>query len=153
ARGDGGWDWRRCPPGLLDASEQAVSWELTRAGGVTVVRVRAVAAPGLTREVPTHLRPHAVVDTGTGTVDAPLRLSGDAWHGSAETASEVVARVDVHVPGVGPAVADPIEPAARARIRTLAAERLRRATEPEDTGTGIDALLAEIAAAGQDSDF
>ncbi|WP_174375451.1 hypothetical protein [Nocardia higoensis] len=152
-RGVGGWDWRRCPPGLVDASEQAVSWELTRAGGLTVVRVRAVAAPGLTGDVPAHLRPHALVDTGAGTVDAALRLSGDTWQGAFEIASEVVARVDVHVPGVGPAVADPIEPATRARIRALAAERLRRAAEPEATGTGDTPLLAEIAAAAEDSDF
>src|SRR5690606_20189139 len=90
ARGVGGWDWRRCPPGLVDASEQAVSWELTRAGGRTVVRVRAVAAPGLTGDVPAHLRPHALVATGSGAVATALALSGDAWAGIAETDSQSV---------------------------------------------------------------
>ncbi|MBF6356610.1 hypothetical protein IU449_19020 [Nocardia higoensis] len=176
-RGSGGWDWRRCPPGLVDASEQAVSWELTRTGGLTAVRVRAVAAPGITPAIPGYLRPHAAIDTGEGTVDTALELFGDTWQGLAEIGAQAVARVEVYVPGVGPATADPVEPATRGRIRALVAERLRRAAEPTtgdsadsrdtavtsgsaDTSGAADSddaedapLLAEIAAAAEDSDF
>lgn len=167
-RGSGGWDWRRCPPGLVDASERAISWELTRTGGITVVRVRAVAAPGLAGEVPGHLRPHALIDTGDGVIDAELALSGDIWAGVAETHSEVAVRVDIHVPGVGPGagpaigpsagpttepssgptvgpgVDRPAEPEIRARIRALAAERLRRAAESDTSATDNPADTSHI---------
>ncbi|MFE1594276.1 hypothetical protein [Nocardia sp. NPDC058705] len=61
ARGSGGWDWRRCPPGVLDASEQAVSWQVTRSAGVSTAQVSVVAAPDCRRTVPEHLRPFARV--------------------------------------------------------------------------------------------
>ncbi|MFD3593821.1 hypothetical protein ACFWU5_13910 [Nocardia sp. NPDC058640] len=60
-RGSGGWDWRRCPPGILDASERAVSWQVTRAAGVSRVQVNVVAAPDCRGAVPEHLRPFARV--------------------------------------------------------------------------------------------
>ncbi|MGW4636101.1 hypothetical protein [Nocardia sp. NPDC004415] len=66
ARGTGGWDWRRCPPGILDASEQAVTWEVSRAAGVSTVRVSVVAAPDCREPIPTHLRPVGYVGAATG---------------------------------------------------------------------------------------
>ncbi|MCX4096359.1 hypothetical protein [Nocardia sp. alder85J] len=80
-RGVGGWDWHRCPPGLLDASERAVSWEVVRAAGATTVRVRAVAAPGFRGPVPEYLRPVATVRFAGATATTPLVLTGDHWHG------------------------------------------------------------------------
>jgi hypothetical protein len=154
ARGSGGWDWRRCPPGLVDASEQAISWEVRRESGTTMIRVTAVAAPQLRAPVPAHLRPHALVRTPAGIADAELTLAGDTWTGrsAAPPGSESRVAVDIHVPGVGlptrpgPGVAD-----LRGRIRAFAARRLRHAAEypddPDDTP-----LLAELAAAA-DPDF
>ncbi|WP_431954029.1 hypothetical protein [Nocardia lijiangensis] len=147
-RGSGGWDWRRCPPGLVDASEHAVSWELTRAEGATLVRVRAVAAPQL-QAPPAHLHPRALLDTAVGVIDTELHLVGDTWHGTASTKAEAVAGVQVYVPGVGPEPLSPADHDERARIRDLVAARLRRATSGDDDAS----LLAEIAAAASDSDF
>ncbi|MFI2556546.1 hypothetical protein [Nocardia farcinica] len=149
-RGSGGWDWRRCPPGLLDASEHAVSWELTRAAGRTLVRVRAVAAPGLSGAVPVHLRPHARVDTGHEAVDIALELVGDTWSGSADTDAETVSSVRVYVPGVGPAIDDESGSVARERIRAFARNRLHRAAPAADDDRP---LRAELAAAAEDTDF
>ncbi|WP_433728965.1 hypothetical protein ACQP0C_40395 [Nocardia sp. CA-129566] len=151
-RGTGGWDWRRCPPGLIDASERAVSWESIRDSGTTTVRVTAVAAPQLGSAAPAHLHPRAFITTPVGTAEAELNLIGDLWTGTATTPSDSVSAVDVYVPGVG-AIPD-LEsggPQMRRRIRELAAARLRRATGSDDA---VDApLLAEIAAAASDSDF
>ncbi|WP_433577294.1 hypothetical protein [Nocardia brasiliensis] len=103
ARGSTGWDWRRCPPGLLDASERAVSWEVRREGGRTTVSVRAVVAPGLPAEVPEHLHPHAAIHTSTGTIETTLALHGDQWTAevTAPDAADTTVRVAVSVPGVG----------------------------------------------------
>nr|WP_280431142.1 hypothetical protein [Nocardia brasiliensis] len=103
ARGSTGWDWRCCPPGLLDASERAISWEVRREGGRTTVAVRAVAAPGLPAEVPEHLHPHAAIHTCTGTVETALALHGDQWTAevAAPDTADPAVRVVVSVPGVG----------------------------------------------------
>ncbi|MEV0340971.1 hypothetical protein AB0H49_18290 [Nocardia sp. NPDC050713] len=146
-RGSSGWDWRRCPPGLVDASERAVSWELTRAEGATLVRVRAVAAPQLIT-APAHLRPRASLDTAAGVVDTELELFGDTWQGAASVSSDEVAAVRVYVPGVGPAELGAAEREERQRIRDFAIARLGRAGAGDE-----DALLAETSAAATDSDF
>lgn len=151
-RGGGGWDWRRCPPGLLDASEGAVSWELFRAEGGTLVRVEVVAAPDMTHEVPAHLRPHALVRTAAGDRDIELELLGDSWIGTSALASENLAGVEVYVPGVGPAAPGPDDPDQRRRVRELAAGRLRLAALP-DGSADLAPLLAETAAAAMDTDF
>ncbi|MDO3649433.1 hypothetical protein [Nocardia mangyaensis] len=156
ARGSGGWDWRRCPPGIVDASEQAVSWQVTRAGGVSTVRVSVVAAPDCTRGVPEHLWPHArvtaprVSDSGGGSecYTAPLQLHGDAWIGTVQipTASETGCAVTIFVPGVGPESTRGDESPMRARIRAYVRRRL--------AGNADDPLLiAEASAAGGDQDF
>ncbi|MFI6777796.1 hypothetical protein [Nocardia sp. NPDC050412] len=151
-RGTGGWDWRRCPPGVVDASERAVSWESTRNSGTTTVRVTAVAAPQLGSAAPAHLHPRAFITTPVGTAEAELNLIGDLWTGAATTPSDSVSTVDVYVPGVGaPGAPELGGPEIRRQIREFAAARLRRATVADDA---VDApLLAEIAAAASDSDF
>ncbi|MFD4352721.1 hypothetical protein ACFWPX_09185 [Nocardia sp. NPDC058518] len=147
ARGSGGWDWRRCPPGILDAGEKAVSWQVARAAGVSTVRVSVVAAPDCPRVVPDHLRPHARVRSAGTEFTTPLHLSGDAWTGAVRIPgqSEISPEITVFVPGVGPA--DPVdESAVRDRIRRFARLRL---TEP----TGEPRLSAETDAAETDEDF
>ncbi|MEU6560427.1 hypothetical protein [Nocardia nova] len=155
ATGTTGWDWRRCPPGLLDASEYAVSWQLDRESGANTVRVRAVAAPDLAAEPPPHLRPVAGIDTGVGTADLVLALTGDTWIGAAEVDSDDIAGVDIRVPGVGPADADAAGqdhgPRRRQLIRDFAANRL---LDRHPAGiVPIPLLRAEIDAAASDSDF
>ncbi|WP_216899868.1 hypothetical protein [Nocardia alni] len=152
ARGTGGWDWRRCPPGIVDASERTLSWEVRRRPGTTVIQVSAVAAPGLHTPVPPHLHPRALIRTPAATAVAELTLTGDLWTGSAAAPDgwESTVAVDIHVPGVGPSdVADPDDARIRPQLREFAAARLRNAGRaPDDT-----MLLAEIAAATTDTDF
>lgn len=158
ATGTAGWDWRRCPPGILDASESAVTWYLARDSGVTTLGVAAVAAPRPDPGVPAHLWPRARVATTTTTVDLTLRSDGDTWTGASATDAEDVVGVAVYVPGVGPAHSglpapadDPHGPAARRRVRDFAANRLRAALRAPES---VDApLLAEIDAATGDQDF
>ncbi|MEV0110774.1 hypothetical protein AB0H42_31195 [Nocardia sp. NPDC050799] len=150
-RGTAGWDWRYCPPGVVDASERAVSWELVRVAGVNSLRIRVVAAPGLRGEPPEYLRPHVLVRTPAGDHGAALVLAGDDWTAAIAGTAGTVSEVAVYVPGVGPAAPagagssesavgapepgpgprDPAPPAAdrrqRERIRELAHVRLRRA--------------------------
>lgn len=184
ARGTNGWDWRHCPPGLVDASERAVSWQVTRAAGITTVAISVAAAPAAPAAVPAHLRPWARVQpTGTaeggdhidvtrradGTrsdavnghrradadvAETALRLSGDVWTGAIRIPSSgSVARVDIRVPGFG-VFDDSGTPEVRRRIRDFAAARLRFASGTTVGDTAADApLLAEIAAAADDSDF
>ncbi|MEV5839413.1 hypothetical protein [Nocardia sp. NPDC052112] len=152
ARGTSGWDWRRCPPGLIDASERAVTWESTRSSGTTTVHVTAVAAPQLGSAAPAHLRPRAVITTPVGTAEAELDLVGELWTGATTTPSDAISTVDVYVPGVGaPGAPELGGPEIRRQIRELATARLHRAGTADDA---VDApLLAEIAAAASDSDF
>ncbi|WP_328388292.1 hypothetical protein [Nocardia sp. NBC_00416] len=168
-RGSAGWDWRHCPPGVVDASEHAVSWELVRIGSGNVVRVRAVAAPGAGADLPGHLRPHALVRTPAGSVDTALVLRGDTWTATVADTADSVSGVEVFVPGVGPAAPGDTLPRPyptggppdtdaggpgptgsgdvtaanarqRGRIRELAQARLRRAGLP---GSGVTSRAAE----------
>ncbi|MEV3962711.1 hypothetical protein AB0M34_17710 [Nocardia sp. NPDC050193] len=182
-RGTVGWDWRYCPPGVVDASERAVSWELVRAAGANSLRIRAVTAPGLRAEPPEYLRPHALIRTPAGDYDAALMLAGDNWTAALAVVAGTVSEVAVYVPGVGPAAPagtgssestgggsgpeprDPATPAAdswqRARIREFAHARLRRAESGPASDAGqptggladIASLRAERTAAERDSDF
>ncbi|MEU4842106.1 hypothetical protein [Nocardia testacea] len=181
-RGTAGWDWRYCPPGVLDASERAVSWELVRTAGVNSLRIRVVAAPGTHGEPPAHLRPYALVRTPAGDQVAALVSAGDNWTAAVAATAGTVSGVEVYVPGVGPAAPagagspesrdpgpgprDPVDPATRARqrerIRELAHARLRRAGSGPGSGPAPDGgqpladiapLRAEITAAETDSDF
>ncbi|MGY1945607.1 proline dehydrogenase family protein [Nocardia asiatica] len=153
-RGTAGWDWHRCPPGLLDASERAVSWEVVREAGATIVRVSAVAAPLSAADVPAHLHPRAAIGTATDAADVPLSRDGDLWRAetTAPAGAEAGVTVRVYVPGVGVDEQEPDAATRRARIRELVTARLRRTVDAADTS--VDApLLAEIAAAASDSDF
>lgn len=154
ARGTGGWDWRYCPPGLVDASERAVSWRVVRDAGATTVAVSAAAAPEAPADVAAYLRPWARIDSGGSVVEAALVPSGGAWVGAATvTAAGAPVQVDIHVPGFGVRTRSDSGDL-RARIRDFAAARLRRAGGTSADGQAHDApLLAEIAAAAADSDF
>ncbi len=151
ARGSGGSDWRRCPAGIVDASESAVAWQLLRTSGSTSIEISVVAAPGLGPLVPPHLHPRAVITAQTNeTIAVPLQLAGDSWVGTAAVAfsPETPLTVDIEVPGFGAVGTDSLGgPDARQRIRQLVRRRMREA------GTGDGHLLAEIAAAASDSDF
>ncbi|MFD6101079.1 hypothetical protein ACFWFQ_00300 [Nocardia salmonicida] len=150
ARGSGGWDWRLCPPGILDAGEQAVSWQVSRTAGVSTVQVSVVAAPDCRQLVPEHLRPYARVGAQLPLTDVemPLHLRGDAWTGSATLPDtpEKSPEITVFVPGVGPLDQPEDESAVRDRIRRFVRARL---TEH----TGDQRLTAETAAAETDEDF
>ncbi|MFF2556592.1 hypothetical protein ACFVUS_36680 [Nocardia sp. NPDC058058] len=181
-RGVGGWDWRRCPSGLVDASEKALSWQLIRDAGVTTIAVAAATAPGLSGEVPAYLRPWARVATGGEVREVALRSSGGSWSGEITfTATGSTVHVDVYVPGFGLAPGPVSYPTApghaalrhhsseselRLQIRDFASSRLGRAASSIDLPAGSDVpgvtfggvspdapLLAEIAAAEDDSDF
>ncbi|MGW4350477.1 hypothetical protein ACWELJ_00145 [Nocardia sp. NPDC004582] len=157
ARGTGGWDWRQCPPGLVDASESAVSWQVLRRAGATTVAIAVAAHPALPAEVPEHLRPWARVDTGRDELRTELRPGGDSWIGESELpAPASTVDIAIGVPGFGPDLAaDPraaAQGAVRQRIRDFATERLRTAAQVGDDGP-FAPLLAEIDAAAGDSDF
>ncbi|UGT52472.1 hypothetical protein [Nocardia asteroides] len=148
ARGTGDWDWRSCPPGLVDAGARAVSWQVRRGGGVTTVEVTAIAAPDCPRDVPAHLLPLARLRTGDSLAEIPLARRADAWVGELRTTEviESLASVAVCVPGVGPEHPLPEESATRASIREFVRHRL-------DAARANDLLAAELAAAEDDSDF
>ncbi|WP_406234557.1 hypothetical protein [Nocardia sp. NBC_01009] len=150
ARGSGGWDWHRCPPGLIDASEHAVSWQVSRSPGTTTIGVEVVAALRMAADIPAHLHPRALIAVAAETVETELNLVGDTWTGQATTSSEAVSSVELYVPGVGaPGLGDS---GVRQQVRDIAAARLRRAAADDDAA--FDApLLAEIAAAASESDF
>ncbi|UGT59162.1 hypothetical protein [Nocardia asteroides] len=136
-RGSTGWAWHRCPPGVVDASEQALTWESVRQGGSGVLRVDVVAAPRTVPVlVPAHLRPWVRV----GELRAPLDAAADHW--VTTLATPEVAEPELFVPGVGSA--QPDSAADRVRVREFARARL--------SGAG-SLLRAESAAAADDSDF
>ncbi|WP_280339474.1 hypothetical protein [Nocardia neocaledoniensis] len=147
ARGAGDWDWRCCPPGLVDAGARSVSWQVRRGGGVTTVEVAAIAAPDCPRDVPEHLRPLARLRAADALAEVPLVRRGDAWVGELRTSDviENLVSVGVFVRSVGSDSPLPDESAMRASIRDLVRHRL--------AGTGDDLLAAERAAAEDDSDF
>ncbi|MFF1960779.1 hypothetical protein ACFVWX_27850 [Streptomyces sp. NPDC058220] len=169
ARGTGGSDWRRYPPGLVDASERAVSWVVVRADARTTVTVNVVAAPG---PPPAHplLTPRAAVSGAADQLDFGLRLVADSWLGDAPFDHAGTGgpdprgaglAVDVYLPGFG-TPGPPDDPAAqeavRARVRDLARSRLARArASGARAGDSADypgsLLRAEIAAASDDTDF
>ncbi|WP_039803101.1 hypothetical protein [Nocardia araoensis] len=154
ARGTQGWDWQRCPPGLLDASESAVSWEVVREAETTIVRVSAVAAPLSPTDIPAHLHPRAGIRTPADAADVPMSRDGELWRAetTAPAGAEAGVTVHIYVPGVGVDEQEPDAATRRARIRDLVTARLNRSDDA--SGNPVDALLlAEIAAVAPDSDF
>ncbi|MFF0541257.1 hypothetical protein ACFYTF_00285 [Nocardia thailandica] len=152
ARGSTGWDWRTCPPGVLDASEHAVSWQALRDAGRTTVWVSAVAAPDASGALPDHLHPHAVVELGGLRTDCVLRRRADSWTGEVvvDTAADPRPTVTVFVPGVGAGQPD-TDLAARDLLRRYARDRLAAVS----SGAAPDPrpLRAEVLAAESDTDF
>ncbi|MFE3546460.1 hypothetical protein ACFXK0_26150 [Nocardia sp. NPDC059177] len=177
ARGEGGWDWRRCPPGILDASENAVSWQVSRAAGVSTVRVEVIAAPDCRAPVPAHLRPHAYVRTdafaaeqstrststghesaataGVSSPDAlpperviPLQLHRDLWTGTTEVPLGAESSVAVRVFVPGVGPANP--PGDEAPLREQIRQFARTRLSDDD---GRARLAAETAAADAEGDF
>ncbi|MVU81482.1 hypothetical protein GPX89_30115 [Nocardia sp. ET3-3] len=167
ARGTGGWDWQRCPPGLVDASESAVSWQLVRDRGATKVSITVAAHPDLPADIPTHLRVWADVDLGGDGLEIELRAVADTWIGESPLpAPASTVRIAIHVPGFGPMPlprefrwgdmersGDAARAVLRQRIRDYAASRLHYATTSTADDDPVAPLLAEIAAATGDSDF
>ncbi|RJO76857.1 hypothetical protein D5S18_11600 [Nocardia panacis] len=112
ATGTSGWDWRRCPPGLIDAAEQAVTWEFIRERGLSTVRVTAVAAPGMTATpMPaTGLEPEPKYRTAQASGKATTETAGVA--SSSENASTR------EIPAAAPTGAVPAHLRPRALVRT-----------------------------------
>ncbi|MCL7376061.1 hypothetical protein [Streptomyces sp. 35G-GA-8] len=173
ARGTGGSDWRRYPPGLVDASERAVSWEVVRAAARTTVSVSVVAAPGPVA-VPHGLTPRATVSGAADPLDLALRRVDDTWLGNApfDTAGTggpapggAGPAVDIYLPGFGTsrtrAHDDEATAETRARVRALVRSRLARARNGHGNGHGDGnghdgpgpLLRTEIAAATAETDF
>ncbi|WP_405866241.1 MULTISPECIES: hypothetical protein [unclassified Streptomyces] len=138
ARGSGLNDWRRCPPGLVDAAEDSVSWTARALGGRRQIEVEVVAhaaAPAagvpLVAEVQVNGgRPHRV----------PLARRDDVWTGRADldlnpdppelsAATSPCVEVGVLLPGFDPG-AGPDGRADRDAIRALARRRLTGAAGP-----------------------
>ncbi|MGQ4433523.1 hypothetical protein [Streptomyces sp. SAS_260] len=163
ARGAGTNDWRRYPPGFVDASETAVSWTARALGARRQIEVEVVAhiaAPGA--EVP--LAAEIRVNDGPPS-RVPLSRRVDVWSGRADLdlpAGETEPRIELGVllPGFDPGP-DSDSGADREAIRSLVRRRLATAA----TATSLDApdsppqegtsalFLAEIAAATTDEDY
>ncbi|MCX5368940.1 hypothetical protein OG613_25445 [Streptomyces sp. NBC_00015] len=156
ARGSGTNDWRRYPPGFVDASETAVSWTARALGArrqIEVEIVAHVAAP----VAGAPLVAEVGVNGGRRT-RVPLGRRDDVWTGRADLdphgpAGAVPSRfeVDVLLPGFDPGPGGPEDRAARDAIRTLVRRRLATAAQPlaydgspHDASSGP--FLAEIAA-------
>ncbi|WP_420309658.1 hypothetical protein ACOB87_03745 [Streptomyces sp. YS-B37] len=163
ARGRGTNDWRRCPPGFVDASETAVSWTARALGARRQIEVEVVAhiaAPGA--EVP--LTAEVRVNDGTRS-RVPLSRRADVWSGRADLdlpAGETEPRIELGVllPGFDPGPGSD-SGADREAIRALVRRRLSTAATPTPLGVpdsppqdGTSApFLAEIAAATIDEDY
>ncbi|MEU9266387.1 hypothetical protein AB0E04_13180 [Streptomyces sp. NPDC048251] len=156
ARGSGTNDWRRYPPGFVDASETAVSWTARALGArrqIEVEIVAHVAAP----VAGAPLVAEVGVNGGRRT-RVPLGRRDDVWTGRADLdphgpAGAVPPRFEVEVllPGFDPGPGGPEDRAARDAIRALVRRRLATAARPlaydgspHDASSGP--FLAEIAA-------
>ncbi|MDV9178463.1 hypothetical protein R6V09_51130, partial [Streptomyces sp. W16] len=160
ARGSGPNDWRRYPPGLVDASETAVSWTVHALGArrqFEVDVVAHVAAPATGARLAAEVR----VNDGPRKRVALARRD-DMWTGRADLdlpPGETRPRVELGVllpgfdPGPGPESASE-----RDAIRALVRRRLTAATQPvaygaPPHGSSPAPFLAEIAAATTDEDY
>jgi hypothetical protein len=131
ARGTGTNDWRRYPPGFVDASEEAVTW-VARAIGARR-RVEITVAAGT-------LSP--VVELAADVQANRVRLTkqDDLWTGNADLAGQDI-EVAVLLPGFDPGVGHDVR-AEREAIRALARRRLALGS--------AEPFLAEIVAASGD---
>ncbi|MFJ9427364.1 hypothetical protein [Streptomyces sp. NPDC101249] len=142
ARGTGTNDWRRYPPGFVDAAEHAVTWTASAVGAERRIEVDVVAdgsAPAtdvrLAAEVDVNGRPaHRVL----------LARRDDLWTGRAEVdlPDGGTPRVEVGVlmpgfdpgPGHGPGQGPEREPSTRADRDAVRALARRRLAEAEGAG-------------------
>ncbi|WP_043662484.1 hypothetical protein [Streptomyces xylophagus] len=162
ARGSGTNDWRRYPPGFVDASETAVSWTARALGARRQIEVEVVAhlaapatgAPLLVAEVE--------VDGGHLS-RVPLARRDDLWSGRADLelpdAGRTQPRIEIGVllpgfdPGPGPeagADRDAIRALVRRRLAT-AAQPFAHNTSPYEGTSGP--FLAELTASTTDEDY
>ncbi|MFE7074791.1 hypothetical protein ACFU96_32355 [Streptomyces sp. NPDC057620] len=165
ARGSGTNDWRRYPPGFVDAAESAVSWTVSAIGAgrrIEVEVVADIAAPVNGVRLAAEVR----VEGGPAT-RVSLARRGDVWAGRADLdvpaslSPRTRIEVGVLLPGFDP---DP-EPGSaadgrtdRAAVRALARHRLAAAArpapqEPQDTYTQPSPapFLAEMVAVAADA--
>lgn len=160
ARGSGTNDWRRYPPGLVDASETAVSWTARALGArrqIEVDVVAHVAAPVAAALLVAEVR---VNDGPRNRV--PLARRDDVWTGRADLdlpARETQPRIELGLllPGFDPGPG-PESGADRDSVRALVRRRLAAAAQPLASNTApyggsSGSFLAEIAAATTDEDY
>lgn len=160
ARGSGTNDWRRYPPGFVDASETAVSWTARALGARRQIEVEVVAhiaAPVTAVPLAAEVR---VNDGPRNRV--PLSRRVDMWTGRADLdlpAGETEPRIQLGVllPGFDPGPG-PEGGADRDSIRTLVRRRLAAAAQPDAHNSpphdgAYGPFLAEIAAATTDEDY
>ncbi|MGW1657899.1 hypothetical protein [Streptomyces atratus] len=157
ARGSGTNDWRRYPPGFIDAAEHAVSWTARALGArrqIEVEVVAHVAAPTTGAPLAAEVRVN-----GSRPLRVPLGRRDDVWTGRADVdltpdpsaATSAPPRIEVGVllPGFDPG-AGPEARADRDAIRALARRRLAGAAQPVayDAYDGVAGpFLAETLAA------
>lgn len=162
ARGAGTNDWRRYPPGFVDASESAVSWTARALGARRQIEVEVVAhiaAPVTAVPLAAEVR----VNDGPPN-RMPLSRRVDVWTGRADLdlpASETEPRIELGVllPGFDPgpgseggAERDAIRALVRRRLAAAAAAQPDALNSPPYDGTS-GPFLAEIAAATTDEDY
>ena len=161
ARGAGTNDWRRYPPGFVDASETAVSWTARALGARRQIEVEVVAHIA----APTTSRPLLVAEVevdGGHPNRVPLARWDDVWRGRTDldlSAGETRPRIEIGVllPGFDPgpgseagADRDAIRALVRRRLATAAQPLVSNASAHEGTS---GPFLAEIAAANTDEDY
>ncbi|MEU6357645.1 hypothetical protein ABZ896_51535, partial [Streptomyces sp. NPDC047072] len=162
ARGTGTNDWRRYPPGLVDAAEHAVAWTARALGARRRIEVEVVAhvtAP--TTGVP--LVAEVRVNDGRASRVALARRD-DVWAGRADLdlppglpVSAEPPRIEVAVllPGFDPGGGADAR-AGRDAVRALARRRLAAAARPVADGAHDDVegpFLAETLAAATNEDY
>ncbi|MFH8371180.1 hypothetical protein [Streptomyces sp. NPDC018031] len=169
ARGEGTNDWRRYPPGFVDAAENAVSWTARALGARRQIEVEVVAhseAPAAGAPLVAEVR----VNSGRPS-RVPLARWEDVWTGRADADlpdGAVAPHVEVGVllpgfgPGFGPArsgtsgeAEDRVD---RDAIRALVRRRLTVAARPSPYGESPHEapavpFLAEVAAAAAGEDY
>ncbi|MFJ4788465.1 hypothetical protein [Streptomyces sp. NPDC088794] len=158
ARGSGTNDWCRCPPGFVDAAENAVSWTAYALGAERRIEVEVVAdsaAPSGEVRLAAEVR----VD-GSPPNRVLLARQEDMWAGRADldipASTTPGIEVGILLPGFdpGPGAAD--DRAAREAVRALARHRLGVAAAPHDNEAAHPDLpfVAEIVAAtAMEEDF
>ncbi|CAM3570653.1 hypothetical protein [Stackebrandtia soli] len=148
ASGFGVNDWRRYPPGLVDAAEDAVSWTARASGAAR--RIDVDVAAGELAEPTARLAAEVVLNGDTQT-RIRLRPGDGAWRGGTELAGPVTTATRFDVGVLLPGFDQGELPDARDRrdaVRAHARARLAAAT----TGARTDEpFLAELIAAATES--